>query len=286
MMGGLAGGGGKTVKGFTFACAQPWALDAANQDTVSEDTAAAGPTVRTYTRGQDTNTIQIMHEAYGSSYAKQSTTGEIGAITNVAGPTDGGNPVTDEKAFQRTGALRQLAVNIEFSFFQGSEVTVTDSSTNTKTQGFANAIATNTVAAGGAALSKALINNILRTMVGNGAQFINPVMFCNAFQKQQLSDIYGYAPESRNVGGVNIKQIETDFAMIGVVFAPQMLTDDLYIIDMAVVAPMYCPYKGQLMVDEPLAKTGAKDENQLYLQIGLDFGPEEYHGSLTGLSTS
>lgn len=263
-----------------------WNLDAANQDTVSEDTAAAGVTLRTYTRAQDTNTIQIMHEAYGASYAKQSTYGEVGAITNVSGDSTAGNPVTNEVAFQRTAALRQLAINIEFSFFQGSETTVTDSSTNTKTQGFANAISTNTIAAGGAALSKTLINNLLRTMAGNGAQFINPVIFCNAFQKQQLSDIYGYAPEDRNVGGVNIKTIETDFAQIGVVYAPQMLTDDFYIIDMAIVAPMYCPKDGMIMIDEPLAKIGAVDRNQLYLQIGLDFGAEEYHGSLTGLSTS
>lgn len=286
MMGGLAGGGGKICKGFTFACAQPWGLDAANQDTVSEDTAAAGVTLRTYTRGQDTNTIQIMHEAYGASYAKQSTTGEIGAITNVAGSTDGGNPVTNEVNFQRTAALRQLAINIEFSFFQGSETTVTDSSTNTKTAGFANAITTNTTACGGATLSKALIQALLRDMVSNGAQFLNPVIFCNAFQKQKLSDIYGYAPEDRNVGGVNIKQIETDFAQIGVVWAPKMLTDDLYIIDMDVVAPMYCPKDKKMMIDEPLAKTGAAEKHQLYLQVGLDFGAEEYHGSLTGLATS
>lgn len=286
MMGGLAGGGGKTCRGFTFACAQPWNLDAANQDTVSEDTAAAGPTLRTYTRGQDTNTIQIMHEAYGASYAKQSTYGEVGAITNVAGDSAAGNPVTNEVAFQRTASLRQLAINIEFSFLQGSETTVTDSSTNTKTQGFANAIATNTIAAGGAALSKSLMNQLFRTMVAAGAPFINTVIFVNAFQKQQITDIYGYAPEDRNVGGMNIKQIETDFGMVGIVYDPFMLTDDLYAIEMSVIAPMYCPKDGMIMIDEPLAKTGALDSNQLYLQIGLDFGFEEAHGSLTGLSTS
>jgi hypothetical protein len=286
MMGGLAGGGGKTCKGFTFATAQPWSLGSAAQTVVSEANSTTAPAATTYTRGQDTNTIQIMQRTYEVTYAKQSATGEIGAITAVSGSTSGENPVTDEIAFQRTGAMLQLAKDIEYSFFQGSEVAVTDATTEMKTQGFANAISTNTVAAGSIDLSKVLINNLLRTMAGNGSQFMNPVMFVNAFQKQQITDIYGYAPEDRNVGGLNIKQIETDFAMLGIVYAPQMPTSSLFVIDMSVVAPMYCPAGGQLIIDEQLAKVGATNKYQLYTQVGLDFGAEEYHGKITGLSIS
>jgi hypothetical protein len=287
MMGGLAGGDAKTVRGFYFAVAQPWNLGSAAQTVVSEDTAAnTGATPTTITRGQDTNYIQIMHRAYAASYAKKSTYGEVGAISTVSGDTAAGNPVTDEVAFQRTGQLRQLAIDIEYSFFQGSAVAPATSATAGKTQGLQNAISTNTVAAGTTALTKSLINQLLRTMAGNGAQWIDIVIFCNAFQKQQLTDIYGYAPEDRNVGGVNIKQIETDFCMAGVVYAPQMPTDEIYIVDMSVMYPVYCPVDGMLMIDEPIAKTKAAETHQLYLQIGLDFGPEEYHGSITGLTTS
>ena len=64
-------------------------------------------------------------------------------------------------------------------------------------------------------------------MAAAGSVFVNPVVFVNAFQKQKISDIYGYAPESRNVGGLNIQQIETDFAQLGIVWAPRMPTDTL-----------------------------------------------------------
>jgi hypothetical protein len=227
-----------------------------------------------------------MHRGYGASYAKQSTYAEVGAITNVAGNINPGNPVTNEVAFQREAAMRQLAIDIEFSFLQGTGVQPTASDVASATNGFANIISTNTIAAGGADLSKALIDQLLRTMAGNGAIFNQVVAFCNAFQKQQISDIYAYAPQDRNVGGYDIQTIYTDFGEIGVVYDPFMLTDDLYFIEMSVVAPMYCPKDGMMMVDEPIAKSTASDRYQLYVQIGLDQGPEEYHGSITGLSTS
>ena len=37
---------------------------------------------------------------------------------------------------------------------------------------------------------------------------------------------------------------------------------------------------------EPLAKTGAGEKYQLFGQIGLDHGPEWYHGKFTDISTT
>ena len=124
-------------------------------------------------------------------------------------------------------------------------------------------------------------------MAGNGAEFVEPVIFCNAFQKQKISDIYGYAPQDRNVGGYNINQIETDFAQLGIVWCPQMTTSTLLIADLAFCAPVFLPVpeKGVLFYEE-LSKTGASERGQVYGQIGLDYGPEEYHGKITGTATS
>jgi hypothetical protein len=124
-------------------------------------------------------------------------------------------------------------------------------------------------------------------MATNGATFANPVIFVNAYQKQVISSIYGYAPTDRNVGGVNINQIETDFAMLGIVWAPKMPTDTLLIADMSVINPVFCPVpdKGVLFYEE-LSRTGASEKGQVYGQIGLDTGPEEYHGVISGLATS
>lgn len=282
MIGGL--NGGKTTNSFNFPVAQPWALRAADQSTAvkSEATSVSDTTPITYTRGQDYNTVQIMKYPYAVSFAKQSTYGEISGLA-IAGQNQ---PVTDEKMFQRMAALRQMAIDTEYSFLQGSYVAQSGAATVAKTRGIIEATTTNTVNASSSALSKAQINNLMRTMASNGAQFQNPVIFVNAFQKQALTALYGYAPEDRNVGGVNIKQIETDFAMLGVVYAPQMTTSVLEIVDLAVVSPVFCPSEGQIIRDQEVATTTASSGGFLYAQVGLDYGPEEYHGKIYGLTTS
>ena len=88
------------------------------------------------------------------------------------------------------------------------------------------------------------------------------------------------------MGGVNIKQIETDFCTLGVVYAPQMTTSVLQIADMSVIKPVYVPYEGKAISFTETAVTAAKKGGFWYSQFGLDYGAEEYHGKITGLTTS
>jgi len=280
MIGGLTGGG-KSTKSFQFPLAQPYALQAASQDTQSEATSAAAGTPVTTVRGQDYNVVQIMKKDVEVSKAKQSTTGEFGGIQVI-----GDQPVTDELSFQKGVQLLQLAVDVEYSFLNGAFVDVGTSATNQTTRGIISATTTNTVAAGGADLSKALVDSLLVEMATQGSVFINPVVFCGAFQKQMFSDIYGFAPTDRNVGGLNIKQVETDFASLGIVYAPEMPAATLLIADLAVCSPMFCMHEGNAVSFTPTAIVAAKEGGFFYTQIGLDYGPEEYHGTITGLSTS
>lgn len=283
MIGGLTGGG-KVSNSFNFPIAQPWALRAADQATAvkSEATSVSDTTAITYTRAQDYNTCQIMKYPYEVSFAKQSTFGEISGLAIA----NGVQPVRDELAFQRAAALKQMAIDLEYSFLQGSYVAQNLASTVAKTRGIIEAVTTSTVAASSVALSKALINALLLEMATNGAEWENMVLFCNGFQKQKLSDLYGYAPESRNVGGVNVNQIETDFCMLGVQYDPQMPAGTVLIADMAKVSPVFCPYEGQVIADVETAVTTAKKGGFLYSQVGLDYGAEEMHGTLTGLATA
>lgn len=266
---------------FTFPVAQPYSLDAASQPAITEAASVSANTATTYTRAQDYNTVQIFQETVEVSHAKQSTYGEIAGLSQI-----GDQPVKDEFSFQKATHLRQIAIDADYSFLQGAYQLAADASTAAKTRGLKNAISTNTVAGGSAAITKAMIDGLLQTMAGNGAIFQNPVLLCNAFQKVGVTGLYGYAPADRNVGGVNIKQIETDFAMLGVMYAPNMPTDEVYIVEMSVCKPVFCPFDGKLIVWEDLAQVAASKKGQWYTQIGLDYGPEEYHGSITGLSTS
>jgi len=256
-------------------------LASASQPAITEAVSVASNTATTIVRGQDTNTVQIFQETVEVSKAKQSTTGEIAGISVI-----GDQPVKDEFDFQKNAQLRQIAIDLDYSMLNGTYAAATDATTAAKMRGLANAISTNAVAAAAATLSKALVDEMLRTMAASGAIFENVVFVMNAFQKQKLSDIYGYAPENRNIGGVNIKQIETDFGMVGVMYDPHMATDDLYAVEMSVCSPVFVPVDGQLIQFEDLAKVAASRKGQWYAQIGLDYGPEEYHGALTGLSTS
>jgi len=288
MIGGLQGGSVRTVSSFEFPLAQPWALESASQPAVTETASLSAPNPWTYVRGQDTNTVQIFHRAVTVSYAKQSVTGAIvaDATTGLVDQNEN-QPVMNERDFQITAHMRQIAVNADYTFLNGAYQKATDAGTAAKTRGIITACTSNTVAAGGVALSRNLLNELIRTMASNGSEFMNPVIFCNAFQKQRISEIYGYAPDSRNVGGLNINQIETDFAILGVVWAPNVPTSTLLIADLSVCSPVFLPVpeKGVLFYEE-LSKTGAAEKGQIYGQIGIDYGPEEYHGTITGLATS
>lgn len=280
MVGGLTGGG-KTSRSFQFPLAQPYALGSAAQTVTTEALSAAAGTAATITRSQDYNTCQIMKRDVGVSYAKQSTTGEFGGIQVI-----GDQPVMDELAFQKNAQLQQLAIDIEYSFLNGTFVDVSGVTTAQATRGITTACTTNTVAGGSATLTKAMIDALLLEMTDSGAPFQNPVIFCNGFQKQKISDIYGYAPADRTVGGVNIQTIETDFARMGVVYAPFMEAAELLIADMSVCSPVFVPKDGKTIFFEDIGTTAAQKGGFFYTQIGIDYGPEEYHGTLTGLATS
>jgi hypothetical protein len=230
-----------------------------------------------------------VHEQVAISYAKMSNFGKLDSTsTNALTAGMSPNP-TDEKAFQISKALEKIARDAEYSIIQGAYVAHTAVGTASTTRGLSAAIVEGgtVVAANGATLTKAMIQTLLRNMFTAGAQFVNPMFVVNAFQKQLLSSLYAYAPADRNIGGVNIKQIETDFGNIGVILDAFQVTSVVGLYDMSWVSLVTCPVPGKgNMFYEELSKTGASEKGQIYGQIGLDHGPEFMHGHISGLATS
>jgi hypothetical protein len=180
---------------------------------------------------------------------------------------------------------------VEFAFTQGTYAISTDADVGNATRGLIECAssASNTVACGGAALSKELINELLRTMFGNGAQFGDPAFIVNGFQAQQLSALYGYAPADRFVGGVQMKQIYVDLAgAVSVMVDSIQPTDTLTVADLAVCSPVFqrVPGKDPGVFYEPIAKDSATEKGFLFGLIGLDHGPYWAHGTLTSLANS
>lgn len=283
MIGGLTGG--KMTTNFEFPTDSEYSQETAAQPAITETASLTAPTAISYVRTQNKNVTQIFQEQVSISYVRQSNQGRLSGIATAGAE----NPVVNEKEWQIAKALEKIARDVEYTFLNGAYQIATNAGVANKTRGMIAAAAlSNTVAASSATLSKALMDSILLTMFTNGAKFKNMVIFCGGFQKQKLSNIYGYAPTDRNVGGVNVKQIETDYGNIAVADPHRFMpAATLLIADVGVCAPVFQPVpgKGNLFYED-LAKTGASEVGQIFGQIGLDYGPTFCHGTITGLATS
>lgn len=280
MIGGTGGARSKKTRSMIFPVAQPYALDSVAIPAITEDVLVASRAATTTARGQDLNTVQIFIEDVEVSYLRQAAYGELTGLSAI-----GDQPVTDEYAFQKMARLKQIACNMELAFLTGTYAAATGSNVAAQTRGIITACATNTVAVG-ATLDKAHVDELLLEMATNGAVFENMVIFCNGFQKTLLNKIYGYAPEDRAVGGTNVSKIVTDFAEINIVYDPYVPAGTILIADMNFVFPVFMPVKGQTVLYEDLALIAGAQKGQFISFAGIDYGPEEYHGTLTGLATA
>jgi hypothetical protein len=283
MMGGLQGGSVQQSDSFDFVTGQDWALEAASQPAITETASLTAPTPTSYVRSQNVNTTQIFQEQISVSYAKQSVAGKLSGLS-----IEGVNTIRNEKDFQIMANLLQIAKDANYSFLNGVYQQATDATTASKTRGILTATTTNAVAASSADLSVDLMDALFVAMANGGAQFQSPVIFTSAFDVQRLSNLYGFAEQSRTIGGVNVRTIIAPLiGEVGVIWDANVPAGSLLIADMAVCRPVVTPVpeKGVLFYEE-LAKTGASEKGQIYGQMGIDYGPEEYHGKITGLATS
>jgi len=281
IIGGMTGG--LQSNNFEFAMGSTYDYTAASQPAITETASLTSPTAIENVRAQVTNVCQIFHEAIQISYEKLANQSRLSGL-NTQGAV---NNVTDDKNKQIAWALVKIARDIEYSFLRGSYSLAANAGEANKTRGIITACSTTAIAAGTVDLSKALIDQAMRTMAGGGAKFQNMIIFANAFQLQSISDIYGFAPTDRSVGGVAIKTILTDFAQMGIIYDPFMPTDTVLFADVASCAPVFqpVPNKGNFFYEE-LSKTGASENGQIFGKAGLSYGVEYLHGKITGLTTS
>lgn len=114
------------------------------------------------------------------------------------------------------------------------------------------------------------------------------VAITNGVGKRWLSSVFiDDRPRSANVGGVNVTEIDTDFGPLRVMLNRFMPTDKIVIASLEELSPvmLQIPGKGYFF-EEPLAKTGASFDTQLYGEIGLRYGNERKHALLTGITDS
>jgi len=289
MIGGLSNGG-RAVAGWEYPVSVEEALNTAAQPDITETASLTAPTPTTYVPTQTTNVCQIFQRQVSVSYARMSDNATLSGLSLL-----GTNPITDPVEHQKMRNLEQIAVDVEYTMLNGvyqkaaAAVSGGAAEKSNKMRGIITAITTNVVAAGGA-LTKAHINTLVASMADHGAPFKNAVLFGNSTVKQAITGLFGTTPlgavpQSRNVGGLNIETIVTDFGEVGVVYDRYVPSGTLLIADLAFVTPvsLAVPGKGHMFY-EPLSKTGAGESGQYYGQIGLAYGPEVYHGKITGIT--
>ncbi|MEU4332336.1 SU10 major capsid protein [Nonomuraea dietziae] len=283
-IGGLSGGGQTNSIEFEW---QTFDLRAAAQNTRLEG--ADAPAEEERVRANVTNIVQIHQETVGVSYTKLAANQAKAGINNAES-----NPVMNELDWQVEQMLKQMVRDVEFSFIQGTYAKPADNTTARKTRGILAAITTNVIVNGTAtALTEDMVLDLLQMVWDNGGiqESETATLLCNSFQKRQLTNIFitqkNYREEKRNVGGVSVQTIETDFGTLNIMLDRHMPAAQLAVVSLEQCKPVYqeIPGKGHFFA-EPLAKVGAKEKTMLYGEIGLGYGNEKAHGKITGLTTS
>lgn len=139
------------------------------------------------------------------------------------------------------------------------------------------------------AVTRDQVNGLAQQVYDNGGinDELSAVFLVNSTQKVNLSKAYTtqFQDDNRTMGGVSMSTIITDFGTLGVMVDRAVPQDTIALVSLGECSPVYLevPGKGHFFA-EPLAKTGASDDVQLYGEVGLAYGAESSHGILQGCS--
>ena len=285
-IGGLAGA--KTTKATQFEWQTVDRRTSTTNNVALEGANAPAGTERA--RSNVNNVVEIHHSAIEVSYTKLAARGNFSGA-NIAPQAD--DLILDELATQTMAELESMAVDVEQSFLTGVYAKPADNLTPRKTAGVLSVITSSVNANGGVAraLSKAIIDATLTTAFNNGAKLpqASTVFMVGSTEKVNLSNAYAIpalnqVTRDRTIGGVAVDTLVTDFGTFGVMLNRWMPAGQVAIIDLSVCAPVFLniPGKGLLFTEE-LARVGAARKFQLYGEIGLEYGPQNYHALIKDL---
>lgn len=244
------------------------------------------PDATVVTREQKTNVTQIFQEAVGISYAKQSNMGTLSG-TNIANQQ--ANPI-NELDFQIAAKMQKVARDIEYTFINGVYNKATTDDTINKTRGMVTAITSNTKAMSSKPLGLWDVADMMKKVYEGNAPISGLTLWCDAVTLFQLNadavnNGLTVIPAAREVNGIQLSKVVTPLGEVYLFLGECLPKGTALLVNLDVISPVYQPVpgKGNFFL-EPLAKTGAGEKYQLFGQIGLDHGPEWYHGKFTGIA--
>lgn len=258
-----------------------------SQPEISEDASLTAPTPTYATREQKTNVTQIFQESVKISYGKMSNMGTLAGL-NVANQQ--ANPMS-ELDFQVGVKMQKVNRDIEYTFINGVYQKAANDAQANKTRGLVSAITTNVVSMANKPLGLWSIADLMKTVYEANAPIDRLALWCDAVTLFQINadavqNGLTIVPAAREVNGIKLSKVVTPLGEVYLYLGECLPGGTALLLDLDVIAPVMQPVpgKGNFFLEE-LAKTGAGAQYMLFGQIGLDHGPEWYHGKFTGIST-
>lgn len=283
----IIGGRAKTTNHVEFVTGQEYTAGGdGSQPEISENASLTAPDASVVTREQKTNVTQIFQESVGISYAKQSNMGTLAGV-NITNQQ--ANPV-NELDFQVAAKIQKINRDIEYTFINGVFNKATSDATVNKTRGLIPAITTNVTAMGNKPLGLWDIADMVKKIYGANAPTDGLCLWCDAITLFQINadavqNGLTVMPAAREINGIALSSVVTPIGIVYLYLGECLPAGTALLLNLDVIAPVYQPVpdKGNFFLEQ-LAKVGAGEKYQLFGQIGLDHGPEWYHGKFTGIS--
>lgn len=259
---------------------------AGSQPAITETASLTAPEPTVVTREQKTNVTQIFHESVGVSYAKESNMGTLSGV-NIANQE--ANPI-NELDFQVAAKMQKVNRDIEYTFINGVFAKATSDAQANKTRGLVTAITTNTKAMASKPLGLWDIADMVKKIYGANAPTEGLCLWCDATTLFQINadavqNGLTVVPAAQEINGIALSSVVTPIGVVYLYLGECLPAGTALLLNLDVISPVFQPVpgKGNFFL-EPLAKTGAGEKYQLFGQIGLDHGPEWYHGKFTGIA--
>lgn len=283
----IIGSRAKVTNHVEFATGQEFTSAGGSQPAISENESLSAPDATAVTRKQTTNVTQIFQETVGVSYAKQSNMGTLSGL-NVA--YQEANPMR-ELDFQVAAKLMKINADIEFTFINGKYNKANSDDTVNKTRGLVTAVTSNVMAMNSAPLGLWDVATMMKKVYESNAPTNDLCLWCDATTLFQINadavqNGLTVVPAARDINGISLSSVITPIGVVYLYLGEYLPAGTALLLNLNVLAPVFQPVpdKGNFFL-EPLAKVGAGEKYQLFGQIGLDHGPEWFHGKFTGIST-
>lgn len=278
--------GARRVSSQTYDMSAAYSLDAPSATTarISENTSLSAGSAKFYAKSPVNNVVQINKYDIIVSDLREAANKEVVSTTFV-----GDNlPLVSEFDAQAAMKMAQMAADWEAICLSGAYTARSAVSTNVSCGGITDStvgIQTNTVSASSAALDSDMITELMNEMAANGAPFSNLAIVARPAYISLLNALYGFAPQDRNVGGIMLNQIYTPYGPVGLIWSNAAPANTLIMADLAYIRPVVLPHKGgeDILMKEYMDGASAQ-KGYLEGYIGVDFGHESYHGSITALA--